>query len=83
MKCTLAAFVAGIALGGTGLALAAGSPVPVHMGYGVECYKVTAVKGVLCFAPGKHSNLGVGISNQAVTVIDRRNSNPLYVTKQR
>lgn len=81
MKRTLAVFAAGIAVGGTGLAFAAIRPV--HMGYGVDCYKVTAVRAVMCFANGKHSNLGVGISNQVVTVIDRRNGNPLYVAKQR
>lgn len=81
MKRILAVFAAGIVLGGTGLGLAALRPV--HMGYGVDCYKVAAVKGVACFANGKHSHLGVVISHQAVTVIDRRNSNPLYVAKQR
>ena len=81
MKRTLAAFAAGIVLGGTGLGLAALRPV--HMGYGVDCYKVTNLKGVMCFANGKHSHLGVGVSNQAVTVVDRRNGNPLFVAKQR
>jgi hypothetical protein len=80
MKRTLAALVAGIALGSTGIAVAA-HLMPV--GYGVGCYKDAKSKAVICLANGKHSNLAVGISNQFVSVIDLKGGKALYAAKQR
>ncbi len=79
---TIAALAAGIALGTTGVGIAATQGM-IHMGYDVACQKNPGSHAIICVAKGDHANLGVAISTKLVAVTDTKNGTILYARAQR